>query len=232
VAFLAVAGPTSAVRLREILWPEEHDAGDVRRQSLYPLVSKARAWVGTPDAEDPVVHGDGVYRLGSQVWVDVAAFRSAAASGDPASLEEAIALYGELLDGQDSGRRFGWVKAEGYRDAERSRYLGAAGRLAEALLDSGDAGRALSFLEPALLGEGAAWEPLVRMAVRCEAALGNPEGIRRRVGALEDAIGEDKVSAETRDLARSLLAPRRRPAPEQPGLRVVPDDQMSAAGGS
>jgi DNA-binding SARP family transcriptional activator len=216
VAFLAVAGPTSAVRLREILWPGEHDAGDVRRQSLHPLVSKARAWIGTPSAEDPVVHENGIYRLGSQVWVDVAAFRSAVASGDPASLQEAIGLYGELLDGQDSGRRFGWVKAEGYRDAERSRYLGAAGRLAEALLDSGDAGKALSFLEPALLGEGAAWEPLVRMAVRCEAALGNPEGIRRRVGALEDAIGEDKVSAETWDLARSLLAPRRRPPPSTP----------------
>jgi hypothetical protein len=230
VAFLAVAGPTSAVRLREILWPEEHDAGDVRRQSLHPLVSKARAWIGTPDAEDPVVHEDGIYRLGSQVWVDVAAFRSAVASGDPASLQEAIGLYGELLDGQDSGRRFGWVKAEGYRDAERSRYLGAAGRLAEALLDSGDAGKALSVLEPGLLGEGAAWEPLVRIAVRCEAALGNPEGIRRRVGALEDAIGEDKVSAETRDLARSLLAPRRRPAPEQPGLRVVPDGRVAADG--
>ncbi|HEX9530942.1 MAG TPA: LysM peptidoglycan-binding domain-containing protein, partial [Acidimicrobiales bacterium] len=123
VAFLAVAGPTSAVRLREILWPEEHDAGDVRRQSLHPLVSKARAWIGTPDAEDPVVHEGGIYRLGSQVWIDVAAFRSAVASGDPASLKEAIGLYGELLDGQDSGRRFGWVKAEGYRDAERSRYL-------------------------------------------------------------------------------------------------------------
>lgn len=232
VAFLAVAGPTSAVRLREILWPEEHDAGDVRRQSLHPLVSKARAWIGTADAEDPVVHENGIYRLGSQVWVDVAAFRSAVASGDPASLQEAIALYGDLLDGQDSGRRFGWVKAEGYRDAERSRYLGAAGRFAESLLDSGDAGKALSVLEPPLLGEGAAWEPLVRIAVRCEAALGNPEGIRRRVGALEDAIGEDKVSAETRDLARSLLAPRRRPAPEQPGLRVVANDQASAAGGS
>ncbi|HTC82487.1 MAG TPA: hypothetical protein VK848_13210, partial [Acidimicrobiia bacterium] len=77
VAFLAVAGPTSAVHLREILWPEEHDAGDVRRQSLHPLVSKARAWIGTPDAEDPVVHENGVYRLGSQVWVDVVAFRSA-----------------------------------------------------------------------------------------------------------------------------------------------------------
>jgi hypothetical protein len=229
VAFLAVAGPTSAVRLREILWPEEHDAGDVRRQSLHSLVSKARAWIGTPDAEDPVVHEDGIYRLGSQVWVDVAAFRSAVASGDPASLQEAVGLYGELLDGQDSGRRFGWVKAEGYRDAERSRYLGAAGRLAETL---GDAGKALSVLEPALLGEGAAWEPLVRIAVRCEAALGNPEGIRRRVGALEDAIGEDKVSAETRELARSLLAPRRRPAPDPSGLRVVPNDQVSAAGGS
>ena len=72
----------------------------------------------------------------------------------------------------------------------------------------------------------------MRIAVRCEAALANPEGIRRRVGALEDAIGEDKVSAETRDLARSLLTPRRRPVPEQPGLRVVPDDQVSAAGGS
>ena len=156
MAFLAVAGPTSAVRLREILWPEEHDAGDVRRQSLHPLVSKARAWIGTSDAEDPVVHEDGIYRLGSQVWVDVAAFRAAVASGEPASLQKAIGLYGELLDGQDSGRRFGWVKAEGYRDAERSRYLGAAGRLAEALLDSGDAGKALSVLEPALLGEGAA----------------------------------------------------------------------------
>jgi hypothetical protein len=220
------------VRLREILWPEEHDAGDVRRQSLHPLVSKARAWIGTLDDEDPVVHEDGIYRLGSQVWVDVAAFRSAAASGEPASLQEALGLYGELLDGQDSGRRFGWVKAEGYRDAERSRYLGAAGRLAEALLDAGDAGKALSVLEPALLGEGAAWEPLVRIAVRCEAVLGNPEGIRRRVGALEDAIGEDRVSPETRDLALSLSTPRRRPAPEQPGLRVVPDDQMSAAGGS
>jgi DNA-binding SARP family transcriptional activator len=230
VAFLAVAGPTSAVRLREILWPEEHDAGDVRRQSLHPLVSKARAWIGTSDAEDPVVHENGIYRLGSQVWVDVAAFRSAAASGDPASLEEALGLYGELLDGQDSGRRFGWVKAEGYRDAERCRYLGAVGRLAEALLDSGDARKALSVLEPALLGEGAAWEPLVRIAVRCEAALGNPEGIRRRVGALEDAIGEDKVSAETRDLARSLLTPRRRPAPEPPGLRVVPDGRVAADG--
>jgi DNA-binding SARP family transcriptional activator/LysM repeat protein len=230
VAFLAVAGATSAVRLREILWPEEHDAGDVRRQSLHPLVSKARAWIGTPDAEDPVVHENGIYRLGSQVWVDVAAFRSAVASGDLASLQEAIALYGELLDGQDSGRRFGWVKAEGYRDAERSRYLGAAGRLAEALLDSGDPGKALSVLEPALLGEGAAWEPLVRIAVRCEAALGNPEGIRRRVAALEDAIGEDKVSPETRDLARSLLTPRRRPAADQPGLRVVPDGQVAADG--
>src|SRR5439155_2699947 len=101
VAFLAVAGPTSAVHLREILWPEEHDAGDVRRQSLHPLVSKARAWIGTPDAEDPVVHENGVYRLGSQVWVDVVAFRSAVASDDPASLQEAISLYGELLDGQD-----------------------------------------------------------------------------------------------------------------------------------
>lgn len=230
VAFLAVAGPTSAVRLREILWPEEHDAGDVRRQSLHPLVSKARAWIGTAGAEDPVVHEDGIYRLGSQVWVDVAAFRSAVASGDLASLQVAIGMYGELLDGQDSGRRFGWVKAEGYRDAERSRYLGAAGRLAEALLDSGHAGKALSVLEPALVGEGAAWEPLVRIAVRCEAALGNPEGIRRRVGALEDAIGEDKVSAETRDLARCLLAPRRRPAPEQPGLRVVPDERAAADG--
>ncbi len=72
----------------------------------------------------------------------------------------------------------------------------------------------------------------MRIAVRCEAALGNPAGIRRRVGALEDAIGEDKVSAETRDLARSLLISRRRPASEQPSLRVLPDDQMSAAGGS
>jgi hypothetical protein len=124
------------------------------------------------------------------------------------------------------------VEVEGKLSTERSRYLGAAGRLAEALLDSDDASKALSVLEPALLGEGAAWEPLVRIAVRCEAALGNPEGIRRRVGALEDAIGEDRVSGETRDLAQSLLTTRRRSGPEQPGLRVVPDDQMSAAGGS
>src|SRR5882672_3553441 len=88
---------------------------------------------------------------------------------------------GELLDGQDSGRRFGWIEREGYRDAERSRYLGTAGRLAEALLDSADARKALSVLAPALLGEGAAWELLVRIAVRCEDALGNPEGIRLRV---------------------------------------------------
>jgi hypothetical protein len=93
-------------------WPEEHDAGDVRRQSLHPLVSKARAWIGTSDAEDPVVHENGICRLGSQVWVDAAAFRSGVASGDLASLEEAIGLYGELLDGH-SGRRFGRVKAEG-----------------------------------------------------------------------------------------------------------------------
>ena len=88
----------------------------------------------------------------------------------------------------------------------------------------------MSVLEFALLGEGAAWEPLVRIAVRCEAALSNQEGIRRRVGALEDAIGEDNVSAETRDLARSLLTSRRHPAPQEPGLRVVPDGRMAADG--
>jgi hypothetical protein len=70
----------------------------------------------------------------------------------------------------------------------------------------------------------------VRIAVRYEAALGNPEGIRRRVGALEDAIGEDKVTGETRDFARSLLTQRRRPAPEQPGLRIVPDGRVAADG--
>jgi hypothetical protein len=39
---------------------------------------------------------------------------------------------------------------------------------------------------------------------------------------LEDSIGEEWVAAETRDLARSLLAAPP-PRPEQPGLRVVPD---------
>jgi hypothetical protein len=40
------------------------------------------------------------------------------------------------------------------------------------------------------------------------------------------AIGEDNVSAETRDLARSLLVPRHCPAPEQPGRRIMPNDHV------
>ena len=63
------------------------------------------------------------------------------------------------------------------------------------------------------------------------APLTNPEGIRRRVGTLEDAIGEDKVSAETRGLARSLLASqRRRLATDPPVLHVVAEWPHSATG--
>jgi len=75
-------------------------------------------------------------------------------------------------------------------------------------------------------------EALACLAMRAEAAAGNPDGIRRRLGILEDALGgEELVSAETQALARELLAPKRRPGATAAGPRAVPDPARSATAG-
>jgi DNA-binding SARP family transcriptional activator/LysM repeat protein len=256
VAYLAVAGDwVSANELREILWADDLDP-TLRRNPLYQQVSKARAWLlGNIKDASIIEHRDGKngnpgsYRL--LAWVDVVAFRALAARGTPDALEEAAGLYrGELLAGQDSDDHYQWVRRDGQREAERDRYHAVVARLAESLMKDGKPAKALSVLEPALgTRDGAATEGLARIAMRCEAALANGDGVRRRYGRLTAALEQEKASAETSDLLEGLLASlerspqpptpprpsgRRRPseAPaDVPSLRVVNDSEMSAAGG-
>jgi DNA-binding SARP family transcriptional activator len=256
VAYLAVAGDwVSANELREILWADDLDPS-LRRNPLYQQVSKARAWLlGNIKDASIIEHRDGKngnpgsYRL--LAWVDVVAFRALAARGTPEALEEAARLYrGELLAGQDSDDHYLWVRRDGHRDVERDRYHAVVARLAESLMKDGEPAKALSALEPALgTREGAATEALARIAMRCEAALVNGDGVRRRYGRLTSALEQEKASAETSDLLESLLASlerspnppspprpggRRRPSElvgEVPSLCVVNDSEMSAAGG-
>ncbi len=74
------------------LWPDKDlEAG---ANNLYRAVHDLRRIVG----EETVTFDRGVVGLASDAFVDVEAFEQAVASGDPASLEEAVGLYrGELL---------------------------------------------------------------------------------------------------------------------------------------
>lgn len=255
VAYLAAAGDwVSTKKLREILWPDDLDPGS-RIDQLHQQASKARAWLLGKD-KDPIIESrsakngnPGAYRL--LAWVDVVAFRALVAQATPGALEEAARLYrGELLKGQDSEDHYRWVRVDGLRESEQDRYFAAAATLAESLLEKSEPVKALSVLEPALgTLRGAATEALARIAMRCEAAQANSDGVRRRYGRLTAALEQDHASAQTRNLLESLLASlehsphlpspnrsgaRRRPSEltgEVPSLHVVSDSEMAAAGG-
>lgn len=224
VARLAVNGdPMEAGDLRELLWPDEVDArtDDRRRRSLNSVISRARSWLGGPEHLARTRGGDS-YQLAG-VWVDVQAFRAAISRGDFA---EAVALYaGDLLP----GLTWGWVDL--VRDKERSRYFGAAARLAQQRLAAGDPRGAMDALEPALEGEGGAVEALVQLAMRAESAAGNPDGVRRRLRQLTAALRQDP-SAETRGLAAELIASHRAPQAARPTLRLIEEEgELHAVGG-
>lgn len=253
VARLAVAGadPVPAKVLREELWPDELEPEVNKGQPLYQLVSRARSWLlggsGTKEEKEGIIeylkprtqHEGGSYRLRG-VWVDLVAFRQAAGQGSRESLEEALRLYdGGLLAGQESERHFRWVSTGDFRDAERFRFYAAAANLAEGLLADGDPDLALTVLDRALSArEGAAIEELARLAMRCEAAKGSADGIRRRYGRLCAALERDEASGETAQLCQELLAsldgPAARPRPPTvrkgvPGLHVVAGRSASVA---
>jgi DNA-binding SARP family transcriptional activator len=249
-ARLAVAGgPVPMTELLEDLWPDDLDAQVTKVQPLFQLVTRARGWLRGEAKADllPVIEhipgstrAGGAYRLNG-VWVDVAAFRAAAARGTREGFEEAFELYGgELLAGQESETHYRWVKAGGYRDTERFRLYAVVAHLAGALLDDGDPERALAVLDRALeTRDGLAIEDLAALAMRCEAAKGNADGVRRRYGRLCAALEQDAASAQTAELCRSLLESldRVRPAgpmPRGPGLSVVAKEGgvKAAYGGS
>jgi DNA-binding SARP family transcriptional activator/LysM repeat protein len=223
VARLAVSGaPMEAGDLRELLWPDEVDArtSDRRRRSLNSVISRARSWLGGPEHLPRT--GDDSYRL-ADVWVDVQAFRGAVTRGDFA---EAVALYaGDLLPGLT------WEWVDRARDAERSRYFGAAAGLARQRLDAGDPHGVIAALEPALEGEGGAVEALVQLAMRAESAAGNPDGVRRRLRQLTAALRQDP-SAETMGLAAELIASHSASPRQRPPLRLIEEeDELHAVGG-
>lgn len=222
VARLAVNGhPMEAGDLRELLWPDEVDArtSDRRRRSLNSVISRSRSWLGGPEHLPRT--GDDSYRI-TDVWVDVQAFRAAVEQGDFA---EAVALYaGDLLP----GLTWEWVARA--RDNERSRYFGAAARLAQQRLDAGDPQGAIAALDPALEGEGGAVEALVQLAMRAESAAGNPDGVRRRLRQLTAALRQDP-SAGTMGLAAELIASHSAPHRPRPVLRLIEEEgELHAVG--
>jgi hypothetical protein len=246
-ARLAVAypAPVPARELRADLWPDDLDPEVNKVQPLYQLVSRARVWLGWGDKDNPIIEHlpgrtrqeGGSYRL-REAWVDLLAFRKAAAGETPEALQEALELYsGDLLAGQESDSHFRWAVADGYRDEERFRFFGVVARLAEFLLGQGDPDRALSVLDRAFATrDGTAVEELGCLAMRCEAARGSADGVRRRYSRLCAALEQDEASAKTVELLKQLLVslelrvPRSRtPAGARTGLRVVvTQDQASA----
>jgi nucleoid-associated protein YgaU len=246
VARLAVAGSVPAKVLRKDLWPDDLEPEVNKNQPLFQLISRARAWLRGGGIKEEVIEfikartesEGGSYSLRG-VWVDLVAFRQAIGMGSREGLEEAVRLYtGELLAGQESDRHFRWVLTGDFRDDERFRFFRAAADLARMLLDD-DPDQALDVLDRALSEEGAtAVEELACLAMRCEAAKGNVDGIRRRYGRLCAALERDEASGETAQLYRELLAgldrpPAPRPRPPSvrqggPDLRVVAGRSASA----
>jgi LysM repeat protein/DNA-binding SARP family transcriptional activator len=250
-ARLAVAGTSVPMReLLEDLYPDDLDAQVTKVQPFFQSVTRARRWLlgaSKGEASTTIIENqpgrtraEGASYCLRGVWVDVAAFRAAAGRGTRQGLEEACKLYaGELLAGQESETHYRWVKAGGYRDAERFRFYGVVVRLAQDLLAEGDPDRALEILDRALeTRDGTSVEDLAAMAMRCEAARGNADGVRRRYARLCSALEADEASAPTAELCRSLLEsletapPPRSPRSPQTGLHLVGrEGQVRAASG-
>jgi hypothetical protein len=75
--------------------------------------------------------------------------------------------------------------------------------------------------------DGTSVEDLAAVAMRCEAARGSADGVRRRYGRLCAALEAEEASAQTAELCKSLLesletAPfPRPPASPKAGLHLV-----------
>jgi DNA-binding SARP family transcriptional activator len=200
-------------RLVESVWPESADALGV--QSLNTLVYSLRRLLGDAvSGGQPVVHGDGRYRLNTEggVTIDVAEFDAAAdrgyglirqgdASTAAHAFEQAVQLYtGDLMIASET-----WHVLE--RERLRTRYLSLRARLADLAFADGRYADALANAL-SLLAADPCREDAHRMAMRCYVRLGQrSQAFRqystcRRVLEMEFGALPERATDELHELIR------------------------------
>jgi len=178
-----------------ILWPDKDPASGANNlhRALYDLRQiLGGRWV---DIER------GQLTLHPSVWLDVEAFERAVAVGTRESLAEAVALYrGDLIpDGRES-----WLAAA--REALRRRFAEAAGPLARAAAEAGDAAAAVPLLRR-LAEIDPVSEDTHRLLMRLLASSGRRAEALRAYDACEAALraaGRGPPTEETRALRQEI----------------------------
>jgi hypothetical protein len=179
-------------------------------------VARLRDWLGRDAAGRPnlVTGTDGRLRLGPEVRSDWAVFEAlvrlaeADPSGEPAFIQQALALVrGPLLAGRRP-RRYAWLAREDLEYEVPARIADAAHRLVELRLAGSDARGAVAAARAGLRGapdEEGLWRDLLRATH----ATGDTARLRAVVGELEERVAADptleELHAETEALIDELL---------------------------
>lgn len=195
-------------RILEDLWPEKKLSGAMKDLdwALYHL--RQRSQVGRDSIE--LIYEN--YRLNPAYWwTDVSAFLSlidrADRAGDPKEsmnlLSQAVGLYrGPFCD----DCYFDWL--EPIRDRFRTMVVRASAKLANLLMEFGDADQAVCALDEAIKIDPVN-EDLYQRAMAIEGRLGRREAVMQRFNVLE-AVLQDELdvdpSEQTAALLRSVLA--------------------------
>lgn len=193
LAFLLAHGGAPVLRetVAEALWPEG-DLDQVSHQlsnaAYYLRRTLARA---APEVDNQVlVTANQRYHLRSGLFrVDVDAFDAHVARAEKlqgyealVEYERALAIYTDDFMGDEA---FEW--AEVYRRDYQKRFVTAAHRAARLAFDSRDPKLAILFYD-AILSRDAIDEEAVRGIMRCHAALGDTNAVRRTYKALTTAL--------------------------------------------
>lgn len=195
-------------RVLEDLWPDKKLSGAMKDLdwALYHL--RQRSLIGRDSIE--LIYEN--YRLNPKYWwTDVSAFLSLIDRADRAGdaresmnlLSEAVGLYrGPFCD----DCYFDWL--EPFRDRHRVMAVRASAKLANLMMEFGDADQALSVLDEAIKIDPVN-EDLYRRAIAIEGRLGRRESVIQRFNVLE-AVLQDELdvdpSEQTAALLRSVLA--------------------------
>ncbi len=217
--------------LAEQLWPDE--APDATRNRFRQALSTLRRLLETPDATGSrvLLATRGEVRLNpTAITSDVADFEAALCTAAQSievtervqSLREAVELYeGELLPGYYEE----WITAE--RERLAIAYQNALGRLAAALIETGDYSEAIVFARRAIAGDPLQEEAYCNL-IRMHMETGHTAEALRQYKELErvlrDALGVGPSSA-TRQLLSQLHASSAVPvagaSPLNPAVRSV-----------
>jgi len=211
LAYLALnAGrPVARDRLVGLLWAESNQLA--ARHSLRQALTTLRKAVAAPGEERLVSGTDTVTLTPGSMAIDALRFHELAVRGDPASLGEAMALYGgDLLDGFSAGEDAfdGWLDAE--RRALRERAVKACAALADAHLAARDRDRAIDALR-AVVRLDPMQEGALRQAMALLADAGRPlealHTYQRFAEFLERELAVE-VEADTKEAYLAILDSR------------------------